>query len=45
MRLRCGRCRRVVSEDVVDDHARNCHFVEPVEIDFEPIPDGVGGSP
>ena len=24
--------------DAVEDHARNAHFVDPVEIDFEPIP-------
>lgn len=32
---RCGRCRRRVPEDVVEDHARNAHFADPQEIDFE----------
>lgn len=39
MRYRCGRCHRVLSGAVVEDHARNAHFVEPRDIDFSPVMD------
>lgn len=33
----CGICERRSAEQQIDDHARNVHDKDPIEIDFKPV--------